>query len=489
MNAKTMFMKKSSLVIAAAMASLFVSGCASGPEYQRPKTDLPAQFSNADALNFALAPAKEVSAQWWTEFADPVLSKLVEQSLTHNTDILQAVARVEQAEALAQEAKATQLPSLNAGGSAARSKNSSTTSDGVIGNTLRGTASTAFELDFWGKLSRSSEAAQAQTLATRYAREVVRQTIASQVTRSYFSLLTLDRQIVLSRDILQSRDADLRLQQRRLEQGAAGQLDVQQAETLRADAALQLKELERQQALMLSQLALLTGDTQLDLTNRPEALPVLPQLPSTGLPSQLLERRPDVRQAEQQLAAANARIGVADAARFPSISLTGSAGGESNALSNLLSNPSRIWGLGANIDLPIFDGGRRNAVLEQAKAERSAVQAAYQGMVYAAFKDVADALTNLHAAHSSQADAETRERAALAAQSLARKRHDAGYSSYLEVLDAQRTANSAQLQTLSIRQAQLLATVDLYKALGGGWSSMANLEYSSRSATHRKPTR
>lgn len=474
MTFKTRIFKKSSLAVAAAIASLFaLTGCASGPDYQRPKADLPAQFSNADDASFALAPATEVSAQWWTEFGDPVLSKLVEQSLAHNTDILQAVARVEQAEALTQEARAAQLPSLNAGGSATRSRNSATTNDSALGNTVRGSVSTAFELDFWGKLSRASEAARAQTLATRYAREVVRQTIASQVARSYFSLLTLDRQIALSRDILQSRNDDLRLQQRRLVQGALGELDVQQADALRADAALQLKELQRQQALMLSQLALLAGGTQLDLANRPEALPALPQLPSTGLPSQLLERRPDVLQAEQLLAAANARMGVADAARFPSISLAGSAGGESNALSNLLSNPSRIWSLGTTIDLPIFDGGRRTAVLEQAKAERSAVQAAYQGTVYAAFKDVADALTNLRAAQSSQSDAKAREHAALTAQALARKRHDAGYSSYLEVLDAQRTANSAQLQSVSIWQAQLLATVDLYKALGGGWSSMA----------------
>lgn len=469
MITKKMNRNKLSSLMAVALASLLISGCASGPDFQRPKVALPEQFKNADTAT----STKEVSVQWWAEFGDPVLTALVEQSLEHNTDILQAVARVAQAEALTQEMNAAQFPSLNAGASANRSRNSATTSDGALSNTLRGTLSTAFELDLWGKLRRASEASRAQTLATGYASEVVRQTIASQVARSYFSLLTLDKQVTLSRDTLASRDTELRLQQRRIGQGLASQLDVQQAETLRADAALQLKEFERQQALMLSQLALLAGGTQLDLANRPEALPLLPLLPSAGLPSQLLQRRPDVSQAEQQLVAANARIGVASAARFPSISLTGATGGESDELSTLLSSPSRMWSLGANIDLPIFDAGRRTAVLKQAKAERSSAQAAYQGAVYSAFKDTADALTNLQVAQSSQADADSRERAALAAQSLARKRHEAGYSSYFEVLDAQRTANSAQLQSVNIRQAQLLAAVDLYKALGGGWSSIA----------------
>lgn len=472
MNARKMFVKKTILFIAAVIASAFaLSGCTSSPDFQRPKTDLPAQYSHEDSENFALSSKKAVSVRWWEEFNDPVLSKLIGLSLEHNTDILQAVARVEQAEALAQAAKSVQMPSMSAEGSATRSRDSATTSDGVLGNTVRGTVSTTFELDFWGRLQHASEAARAQTLATRYAREVVRQTIASQVARSYFSLLTVDRQVALTKETLQSRSEEFRLQQQRLGQGAASLLDVQQAETLRAEAALQLKELERQQALSLSQLALLAGGTQLDLTSRPETLPTQPQLPASGLPSELVERRPDVKQAEQQLAAANAKVGVADAARFPSMTLTGNAGGESSALSNMLSNPSRIWSLGANIDLPILDGGRRAAELDQAKAERTAVQAAYQGTVYSAFKDVADALTNLRAAQTSQADSEARVQAALTAQKLADKRYESGYSSYLEVLDAQRTVNAAQILTLNIRQAQLSATVDLYKALGGGWSA------------------
>lgn len=463
-------MSKSILTLA--ITSVFIlAGCASGTDYQRPRADLPAQYAAQEVAGFALASASEVSARWWASFGDAALTKLVDQSLAQNTDIRQAVARVEQAEALTQETRAAQLPSLNAGGSASRSRNSAATNDGTLGNTVRASISTAFELDFWGKLRRASEAARAQTLATRYAHEVVRQTLASQVTRGYFNLLTLDQQIVIAREIEQSRTEDVRLQQRRLAQGVSSQLDLHQSETLRADAALQLKELERQRTLTLSQLALLAGSAQLDLPARADTLPVLPPLPASGLPSQLLERRPDVRQAEQQLAAANARVGAADAARFPSISLTGSAGGESDALSNLLSNPSRIWSLGANIDLPIFDGGRRTAQLEQAKAEYSAMQAAYQGAVYSAFKDAADALTNLLVARSSEVDVQAREQAAKTALELARKRQLAGYSSYLNLLEAERTANSAQMQTLTNRQAQLSALVDLYKALGGGWSS------------------
>lgn len=446
---------------------LALAGCALGPDYRRPAVELPARFPGEPAATAEAPPA--MPHRWWVQFEDAELNRLMELALRHNSDLLQAAARVEQAEALLREARAAQWPRLDAEGAASRGRSTATTGlpgGGLTANSFRLAATTSFEIDFWGRLRRASEAARAQALASRYGHEVVRQTVAGLVAQSYFSLRALDEQIALTRETLRTREEALRLLRLRLQSGAGGQLEVDQAEGLRADAALQLRELERQRALAQSRLGLLTGQAGLALEEgRVRSLP----LPPAGLPSSLLERRPDVRQAEQLLVSANAQIGVAKAAMFPTLSLTGLAGGQSAELSDLLRSGSRIWSLGFGLTLPLFDAGRRLAQTEQAEARQREALAAYQGAVQAAFKDVADALANLRAARESQADAEASERAATRALDLAHKRYDAGYSGYLELLDAQRTANSARLLTVANRQAQLAATVELFKALGGGW--------------------
>lgn len=453
------------------LAAAVLAGCAVGPDYRRPEVNLPAQHTpDAAAVATAGAPAA-VSSRWWTLFGDARLDALVADARLRNTDVQQAVARVEQAEALLREADAVRWPQVDLGGTAARSRSSELSSQpgGGTASNFRLAASTAFELDFWGRLRRASEAARAQALATDYAREVVHQTVTGRVVDSYFLLRTLDEQIVLTRDTLKSREDSARLLRVRLQGGAAGRLEVEQAEALRADAALQLRDLERQRALTQSQLALLVGQPGLSLPESPLGSLPLPPVPPAGLPSSLLERRPDVRQAEQLLVSANAQIGVAKAAMFPSISLTGSFGGQSAELSDLFKSGARIWSLGFGLDLPIFDAGRRIAQTDQAQARQREAVAAYQGAVQSAFKDVTDALANLRAARESQADVEASERANLSALQVARQRYDAGYSAYLELLDAQRTANLARLQTVANRQAQLSASVALFKALGGGW--------------------
>lgn len=464
--------RRSFLSIAAAAV---LAGCAAvGPDYRRPEVALPQQHAaDAAAVATAGAPA-QVTAQWWTQFNDARLTALVERARASNTDVLQAVARVEQAQALLREAAAVQWPEVGLGGTAARSRTSELIGQpGGTANNFRLAVSTAFELDFWGRLRRASEAARAQALASDHGREVVSQTITGLVVDSYFATLALDEQIALTRDTLKSREDSVRLMRTRLQGGAAGRLEVEQTEALRADAALQLRELERQRALAQSQLALLTGQPGLVLPEgRLSALP-MPPVPPAGLPSSLLERRPDVRQAEQLLASANAQIGVAKAAMFPSISLTGVLGGQSAELSDLFKGGARIWSLGFGLDLPIFDAGRRIAQTDQAEARQREALAAYQGAVQSAFKDVTDALANLRAARESQADVEASERANLGALKVAQQRYDAGYSAYLELLDAQRTANLARLQTVNNRQAQLSATIALFKALGGGWEETA----------------
>ncbi|WKB51480.1 efflux transporter outer membrane subunit [Eleftheria terrae] len=463
----------------AVLAAAVLAGCALGPDYRRPEAALPAAYPADAAAVPAAGQPQAVAPDWWKLFGDPQLDALVDTALARNTDLQQAVARVEQAEALEQQARAAQWPSVDLGANATRSRSSATTGQpggGGTGNDFRAALSTAFELDFWGKLRRASEAARAEALATRYAGEVVRQTVAGLVAQSYFSLRALDQQVVLTRETLKTREEGVRILGIRLKGGASGRLDLDQAEALRADAALQLRELERQRALAQSQLGLLTAQAGLAVADAPLQAAPLPPVPPAGLPSELLARRPDVRQAEQLLVSANARIGVAKAAMFPSLSLTGLAGGESAELSDVFKSGSRIWSLGFGLSLPIFDAGRRSAQTTQAEARQREAVAAYQGAVQSAFKDVADALVNLRAARESQADAEASERATLNALKVAQQRYDAGYSAYLELLDAQRSANATRLQTVANRQAQLSATVQLFKALGGGWTDPAATE-------------
>lgn len=452
---------------------LILGGCTMGPDYKRPHVILPAQFPAQAAERADRGDVSELSSQWWTRFNDPDLVRLVSLALEHNTDLQQATARVEQAEAIVGQSRAARLPQIGLAADATRTRSSEAAlqSKGGTYNNFRIAASTAFELDLWGRLRRASESARAQLLGSRYTHEVVRQTVAGMVARSYFSLLTLDRQIALSRDILQSRVEELQLQKLRAEHGVIGQLEQEQSETLRAEAALQLREQERQRALQANQIGLLTGQPGLVIADGKSVRLTLPPVPPAGIPSRLLERRPDVRQAEQQLISANALIGVAKAEMFPKLSLTTLAGAESVDLVTLLRSGSRIWTLGFGLALPLFDGGQRLAEMDQAKGRRIEAVAAYQGAIQSAFKDVADAIINLQAARASQADAEARERAALNALGLAQKRYTSGYSGMQEQLEAQRTANSAQLQTLSILEAQYSATVDLFKALGGGWDT------------------
>jgi len=455
-----------------ALAAALLAACAVGPDYQRPAQSLPAQYpAGTDAPGSADAAGAEVPAQWWALYHQPELDRLVAQALERNRDIEQAVARVEQADALARQAGAALLPRVDLGANAGRARVGPLTfpPNGATGNQYQLGLSAAFELDFWGKLRRSREAARASLLASTYARDTVNLSVAALTAQAWFGLRALDEQLVLTRNTLQTREEGLRLLNLRLQGGTSSQLDIEQAEGLRSTSAVLLRDLQRQRALLQTQLGVLTG--QLDVA-LPEAslagLPVPPQ-PPAGLPSTLLERRPDVRSAEQQLTAANARIGAARADQLPSVSLTGNLGFESAELGDLLKSPSRIWSIGAGLAQPLFDGGQRAARTDQAIAAHREVQGAYRGVVEDAFKDVADALANLQAAKESQDDLARADRAAANALKLAQSRYDVGYSGHLDLLDAQRTAAAAQLELVRNRQVQLSASVDLFRALGGGW--------------------
>lgn len=458
-------------------ASLILAGCMLGPDYQRPATSLPASF-NAEP---AAAPGPAVARGWWKAFQDPALDALVAQALAHNSDVLIAAAKVEEADGLLREAAGAQWPEFDLTGAGTRTRASSVTATSqpsipVFRNDFALRLGTAFELDFWGKLRRASEAARAQALGTRDGRDTVELTLVASLVRSYLELRGLDAQLAVSRETLASRDESARITRRRLTGGLASNLDVAQAEGALAATRAQIADLTRRRALAEHLLARLTGDLNLTLAPADlRSLPLPPQ-PPAGLPSTLLEARPDVRQAEAALVSANARIGVAVAERFPSISLTANLGRQSKELSDLFSSPARIGTLGLSLDLPIFDAGQRAARQDQATARQKQAQAAYIGTLRTAFTEVQDAL----AAATQRGEAEealaTQRDAADRALKLARSRYEAGYSPYLEVLDAQRSANDATLAFLTARQARLAAAVDLYAALGGGWSPSSTPE-------------
>jgi multidrug efflux system outer membrane protein len=327
----------------------------------------------------------------------------------------------------------------------------------------------SFEVDFWGKLRRASEAARAQDLSTRYAKDVVTLSIAALTTQTYFALRSLDAQIASTRSTLDSREETLSIVRRRAEAGLASDLDVRQAEGVRSDAAFQLDDLLRQRELAEHLLGTLTGKLDLALSAGDLAQLPQPALPPSGLPSALLERRPDIHQAEQDLIAANAEIGVAKAMLFPTITLTGNFGGESAALAGLFTLPGRIWALGAGLSAPVFEGGRLVAQVDVEYARRTQSLANYQKTIQTSFREVSDALTNVRQYAATERDARASVEAARAALHLANVRYEAGYTQFLDVLDSQRTLNVSELALIRSRQNLLAADVDLMTALGGGW--------------------
>lgn len=453
-------------------AALLLAGCTLVPQYQRPVLDLPESFPGAHGKS-TVSP--DIRPDWWTLYNDATLNELVESALTRNADLHIAIARIEEVDANLRQANAAFLPEVDLGATGSRTRISSRAIPvfpgyPLVRNDIRIAASTSFELDFWGRLRAAAAAVRAQALGSRFARDTVELTLEGVTIQAYFALRSLDAQIHVTRETLASREKYLELVQRQAAGGLASDLDLNQAQGARADAAIQLKDLVRQRELAEHQLGVLTGRLNLQVANGDLLTLPVPPVPPPGLPSVLMARRPDVRSAEQDLIAANAQIGVARAALFPDISLTGSFGTESRALSTLLASGSSIWSPGFALNLPIFDAGRRVAGVEAAVAREHQALANYRKSAETAFREVADALTNLKQNASAERDVQTSLVAARNALRLAKLRYEAGYSSYLEVLDAQRTANTAELAAIRNRQATLDANVDLMKALGGGWS-------------------
>ncbi len=446
-----------------------------GPDYFRPKQTLPASYQESQASDAAEAMIN----QWWTLYNDEVLNDLISKASKNNTDLKIAVARIEEADGYMREVGAALFPQVNVDSSASRYKVTELGATPLF-NGMSPTRSnynvklsTTFELDFWGKLRRAQESAKAQALASRFAKDTVDLSLKSLVTGDYLLLRSLEAQIELSKASMKSREDSLALTQRRLEGGVSSALDVHQAEVAYNNLKAQLADLTRKRAIIEHQLAVLAGDLDLKIAAGDiQSLPI-PPVPPVGLPSTLLEARPDVRQAEQNLIAANAKIGVAKAALFPTISLTAGLGGESKDLGDVLKSAARIWNGGLSLNLPVFDSGRLSSRVDQASAEKKQLLASYERAVQNAFTEVNDALVNVRQNTEREAALNASQSSASKALEIANNRYKSGYTGYLEVLDAQRVFNDASLAYVQSRQARLTSTVELFKALGGGWVAVA----------------
>ncbi|GHU40885.1 RND transporter [Betaproteobacteria bacterium] len=447
-----------------------LSGCAIGPDFARPDTALPEQYGAEG--NIPVAAEAKINAEWWTLFGDATLDQLVEQALANNQDLQAAVARMEAAAAAAREAGADYFPGVDLAAGASRTRTSGrldTGSPAMRLNDRYAQLGINYELDLWGRVRRSNEAARAEALAGRFSHDTVRQSLIAQVVATYLNLRVQDVEVLATTRNLQSQTKTRDIILGRRDVGAASDLEYAQARAAQAATSAQLSESLRQRALTENLLALLVGQPGNRLEPLADNAVPLPPLPPVGLPSDLLAARPDLRQAEETLVAANARIGVARSAYFPSIGLTGFLGSESARLADLFSAPAAIWSFGAGLAMPIFDAGRTGARVDQATARQRETLANYRKTVQNAFREVRDALISLQMYDREEADLLIQLTAAGDALKLSNARYDVGYSGFLEVLDSQRTYNSAQLQYLAARRNRLLATVDLFKALGGGW--------------------
>ncbi len=460
------------------VAALFLSGCQSiWPDYLRPKVDVPERYVE---VNQQSQVNDQISNHWWTMYQDQTLNALVEKALQNNKDIKLAVARIEEADAVMREVGAFLLPQIDLDAGAKRSRVTEAGANQQFSQNPRNNFNvqlgTTFELDFWGKLRRAKESARSQALASRYAKDTVALSLTGLVATNYLILRSLEAQIAITEKNLKSRDESLALTKRRLEGGIASALDFNQAEVASANLSAQMAELSRLKSLSLHQLAVLTGDLALANTGLKVAvadindLPI-PPTPPAGLPSSLLELRPDIKQAEEQMIAANANIGVAKAALYPNISLTASLGGESLELGDILKSAARIWSGGLSLHLPIFDSGKLNAKIDQASAKQQQALANYEGSIQNAFREVNDALVNLRQYTERELALVKSQEAAKKALDVSTNRYQSGYSAYIDVLDAQRVYNEAGLAYVQSRQARLVATVELFKALGGGWQA------------------
>lgn len=446
---------------------LLTGGCMVGPDYKRPSLDMPNAFQEAAATDASFA-----NLDWWELFADDKLDALIREALANNRDLGVAVARIEEAAALLRIERANQYPFLDAEAGAGRSspsRNILATAETESSYFFNGAAS--FEVDLWGKLRRATEAARADLLTSENSARNVTISLISAVATTYFQLLDLDDRLRISIRTQKSREDALGIIKERYAKGTVPELDVNQAEIEAADAQASVAVFDRAVRQTENALSVLVGSRPRAIERGSElARQSLPVEVPAGLPLSLLERRPDILAAEQQLAAETARIGVARAQRLPSLSLTASFGYASRDLSDLVEGDSESWNVLGNLFAPIFNAGQLKSVEEAQRQRAEQARLNYEQAVINGLRDVDDSLTGLRTSGDEHLARQRQLAAARTAARLSRARYDGGLVSYLEVLDSERSLFQAELLESQTRQQQLSAAVSLYRALGGGWS-------------------
>jgi len=467
------------------MAVAGLTGCTVGPNYKRPAADVPVTYRGSTTEQAAPAPASTQppaakpeprspslgDEKWWEVFQDKELQALIRTALKNNYDVRIAATRVLQAQAQLGITRADQFPSVGSGGNIGSQQ--SPQIGPIPGYQITQgqlTASAAWNLDFWGKYRRATQAARANLLANEWAQKEVTASLVASLATAYFELRELDLELEISKQTLDSRSQSLNLTKTLEQHGINSLLDVRQSEQLVYTAATEIPDFERQIAQLENAISILLGNNPgdvprgLKLTEQPHA----PEVPA-GLPSSLLERRPDVREAEQNLIAANAQIGVARAAYFPQVALTGTAGYESPALTNLFTGPAGIWNLAASVSQPIFEGGRLKSNVRLAEAQHEQILLSYQQTIQGAFRDVSNGLIAYRKNREFRIQQEHLLESAQDAARLSEVRFRAGTTDYLEVLTNETNSFSAALGLAQAQANELIALVQVYQALGGGW--------------------
>jgi multidrug efflux system outer membrane protein len=462
------------LVIPALLAGITLTGCTVGPNYHKPEVQVPAAYhgpsdnaqeqAQAQAASFADLP-------WWQVFHDSVLQDLIRQALKQNYDLQTATERITQARAQLKVTRSNQYPQLSLTGYGTDERAFQGFPFKTKYATYAGDAS--FQLDLFGQLRRATESARAQLLSTEYAQKTEILTVVSDVASDYFALLSLDLQLQITRDTIKTQEDAVKLTQYRLEHGVATKLDVLQARQVLDTANAQVPELQRQIGQEEDAISILLGDYPHNVTRGlklvDQQLP--PEVPA-GLPSLLLARRPDISQAEQNLISANAQIGVARAAFFPQINLTGTGGGaagQSTVFTSLIDSNLGTWGVAGQITQPIFTAGRLRGNLRSAESLQRQSLIAYKQAIQLAFRDVSDALISYQKYYEVRVAQENTVQDLSDSVDTSLKRYRGGITTYLEVLDNQRSLFTAQLTLAQDRGNEFQSLVQLYKALGGGW--------------------
>ena len=459
----------------ATLGVFLLAGCAVGPNYKRPPVAQPEGFrgEGSTATNsFGELP-------WWQVFHDEKLQELIRVTLTNNYDVRIAAARVEQARAMADEARSQLLPQVDYFAGVGKGKNIGTATalapTGTTGGAMQFGGTASWEIDLFGRIRRLTESAKAQFFASQEAKRDVTISLIAQVAQDYFQLLALDRELAIAKDETNSFGESLRIFNQRLQGGVASKLETSSAEALLASSAATIPDLERQIVQLENQLGVLLGRAPGPIGRTGSVLEgqAAPEVPS-GLPSSLLERRPDIRQAEQLLRSANAQVGVAKADFFPQLTLTGIIGQVSPELATLTGGAAFAWGAAASLTGPVFHGGELRAQYRGAKATRDQYVLQYQSTVLYALQEISDALvarTKLADVRAQQEHAVTSYQEAFR---IAKDRYQQGQSSYYEVLQEQQLLFPAETTLTQTQLSQLTSVVQLYRALGGGWEQQSN---------------